>query len=91
MAEMEIPCPTGGECTYVTPKLPVASAMELLAMHKAIDHAQDSLVTPGVKSEKFPRPTVGLDEPTEKWEDFSSSWQQYKEEYRLSGKKLTRQ
>ena len=35
--------------------------------------------------------TVGLDEPIEKWEDFSSSWQQYKEEYCLSGKKLTRQ
>ena len=35
-----------------------------------------SAVAPGAKPEKFPRPTVGLDEPIEKWEDFSSSWQQ---------------
>ena len=46
--------------------------------------------SPG-KSQCVARPTVGLDEPIEKWEDFSSSWQQYKEEYCLSGKKLTRQ
>ena len=59
MAEVEIPCPTGGECTYMTPKLPIASAMELLAMHKAIDHGQDASVAPGAKPEKFPRPTVG--------------------------------
>ena len=39
----------------------------------------------------FPVPLRGFDEPIEKWEDFSSSWQQYKEEYCLSGKKLTRQ
>ena len=54
MAEVEIPCPTGGECTYVTPKLPIASAMELLAMHKEIDHGQDISVAPGAKPEKFP-------------------------------------
>ena len=58
-------------------------------MHKAIDHGQDASVAPGVKPEKFPSPKVGLDEPIEKWEDFSSSLQQYKEEYCLSGKKLT--
>ena len=69
----------------------VASAMELLAMHKAIDHGQDASVVTGAKPEKFPRPTVGLDEPIEKWEELSSSWQQYKEEYCLSGKELTRQ
>ena len=83
MAEVEIPCPTGGECTYVTPKLPIASAMELLAMHKAIDHGQDSSVAPCAKPETFPRPTLGLDEPIEKWKDFSSSWHQHKEEYCL--------
>ena len=44
-----------------------------------------------IKPEKFPRPTVGLGEPIKKWEVFSTSWQQYKEEYCLSGKKLTRQ
>ena len=61
MADVEIPCPAGGECTYVTPKLPVASAMELLTMHKAIAHGHEAAVAPGVKPEKFTRPTVGLD------------------------------
>ena len=65
--------------------LPAASAVELLAMHERIAHGSN------VKPEKFPRPNVGLDEPIEVWEDFTSSWQQYKEEYGLSGKKLTRQ
>ena len=91
MTEVEIPCPAGGECTYVTPKLPAASAVELLAMHERIAHGSNASAVVNVKPEKFPRPNVGLDEPIEKWEDFSSSWQQYKEEYCLSGKKLTRQ
>ena len=91
MADVEIPCPAGGDCTYVTPKLPIASAMEVLAMHKEIAHGQGASVAPSVKPEKFPQPMVGLDEPIEKWEDFNSSWQQYTEEYCLSGKKLTRQ
>ena len=75
----------------MTPKLPAASAIELLAIHERTDHGKDALATIRVKPEKFPCPTVGLNEPIEKWEDFSSSWQQYKEEYCLSGKKLTRQ
>ena len=91
MADVQILCPSGGYCSYVTPKLPVASSMELLAMHKEIDHGQDTSVALGVKPEMFPRPKVALDEPIEKWEDFSSSWQQYKEEYCLPGKNLKRQ
>ena len=76
----------------MTQKLPAASAMDLLAMHERAAHGQNSLVTPCVvKPEKFPQPTVRLNKPIEKWEDFRSSWQQYKEEYCLSGKKLTRQ
>ena len=55
------------------------------------DSGSNASAVVNVKPEKFPRPNVGLDEPIEKWEDFSSSWQQYKEEYCLSGKKLTRQ
>ena len=75
----------------MTPKLPAASAIELLTIHERTDHGQDASATVSVKPEKFPRPTVGLDELVEKWEDFNSSWQQYKEEYCLSGKKLTKQ
>ena len=63
MADIEIPYIAGGDCAYVTPKLPIASAMEVLAMHKEIDHGQGASVAPSVKPEKFPRPTVGLDEP----------------------------
>ena len=74
----------------MTPKLPAASAVELLAMHERIAHGSNASAILNVKPEKFPRPNVGLDEPIEKWEDFNLSWQQYKEEYGLSGKKLTR-
>ena len=38
MAEVDILFPAGGDCAYVTPKLPIASAMEVLAMHKEIAH-----------------------------------------------------
>ena len=59
--------------TYVTPKLPAASAVELLAMHERIAHGSNASAVVNVKPEKFPRPNVGLDEPIEKWEDFTSS------------------
>ena len=60
MAYVEIPCPAGGACTYVTPKQPIAFAMEVLAMHKEIAHGQGSSVAPGVKPEKFPCPVCSL-------------------------------
>ena len=59
-------------------------------MHERTAHSTGAPVTT-MKPEKFPRPTIGLDEPVEKWHDFCSSWNQYKEEYALEGKKLTRQ
>ena len=37
----------------------------------------------GKKPEMFPRPTVGVDETNEKWEDFQVSLAQYKDEYSL--------
>ena len=37
----------------------------------------------GKKPEMFPRPTVGVDDTSEKWEDFQVSWAQYKVEYSL--------
>ena len=60
-------------------------------MHERTAHATGAPVITTMKPEKFPRPTIGLDEPVEKWHDFCSSWKQYKEEYALEGKKLTRQ
>ena len=60
MADVEIPCPAGGYCTYKTPRLAIASAMEVLAMHKEIAHGQGSSVAPGVKPEKFPCPVCSL-------------------------------
>ena len=74
----------------MTPKLSAASAIDLLDMHERTAHVQDSSVTSSIKSEKFPRHTVLLDEPIEKWEEFRSSWQQYNKKYCLSGKKLTK-
>lgn len=35
--------------------------------------------------------SIGLDEPVERWEDFKSAWDQYKDEYSLMGQRLTRQ
>ena len=43
------------------------------------------------KPEKFPRPTIDLDSTAEAWQEFHTSWLQYKDEYALSGKACTRQ
>ena len=90
MPDISLTCPAGGACDYATPELPAATAMELLNMHERTAHTVAPVGVTG-KPEKFPRPTIGLDEPIEKWQDFTSSWDQYKEEYALEGKKLTRQ
>ena len=34
---------------------------------------------------------IGIDETSEKWDDFTASWKQYKLEYNLNGLRLTRQ
>ena len=66
MTDVEIPYPAGGGCEYMTPKLPFASAIELLAIHERTAHGQDASATVSVKPEKFPCPKVGLDERIEK-------------------------
>ena len=45
----------------------------------------------GKKPDKFPRLAVGVDETSEKWENFQTSWAQYKDEQSLQGLGLTRQ
>ena len=97
MAEVSLSCPAGGDCQYKTENVTVKEAIVLLQMHERTVHgtsANNQSVTgegSNRKPEKFPRPTIGLDEPVENLEDFKSSWEQYKDEYGLSGKYLTRQ
>ena len=97
MAEVSLSCPTGGSCDYKTEILPVDHAMALLQMHERTTHGtgassgRDSDAGRNSKPEKFPRPAIGLDEPVERWEDFKSAWEQYKDEYSLAGQRLTRQ
>ena len=80
MPDISLTCPAGDACDYATPELPATTAMELLTMHARIAHAVVAPVVATGKPEKFPRPTIGIDEPIERWQDFTSSWKQYKEE-----------
>ena len=97
MAEVSLSCPTGGSCDYMTEKLSVDHTLALLQMHERTTHGtgassgSDGDAGRNSKPEKFPRPAIGLDEPVERWEDFKSAWEQYKDEYSLSGQRLTRQ
>ena len=92
MAPVELACPAGGECAYITPPLEATDALELLKIHERTCH-KPSTAPPNSESkpEKFPRPIIGIDETSEKWDDFTASWRQYKLEYKLDGPRLTRQ
>ena len=97
MAEVSLSCPASDTCDYKTEKLPVNDAMALPQMHErttygtGVSSAHAGDAGRNSKPEKFPRPAIGLDEPVEKWEDFKSAWEQYKDEYSLAGQRLTRQ
>ena len=93
MAPRALPCPAGGGCLYKTPELEFAESLELLQMHERTAHGGGNVAVAGRdrKPEKFPRPTIGIDETSEKWDDFVTAWGQYKEEYSLQGSALTRQ
>ena len=58
MTDVEVPCPSR-ECEYVTPKLPAASAIELLAIHERTDHGKDALATVMLSQRNFPVPQWG--------------------------------
>ena len=92
MVPVALSCPAGGVCTYTTPEQEISDAIKLLEMHERTAHGASSTGAPGKdkKPEKFPRPTIGIDETTEKWEVFHISWEQYKLEYYLQGSALTR-
>ena len=95
MAEVSLNCPAGDTCGYKTEMLPVNDAMMLLRMHERTAHGSGNNGAGDAgghgKPEKFPRPSIGLDEAVERWEDFKSAWEQYKDEYSLTGQRLTRQ
>ena len=76
MAPVQLQCPVGGACDYQTQLLEYAQAEAVLDRHLKYSHqAAGGGGNSDRKPEKFPRPTVGLHEPIEKWEDFRSSWQ----------------
>ena len=71
MADVSLSCPAGGDCSYKTELVPVSEALVLLQMHERTAHGTRS------GAEKFPRPTIDLDELVERWEDFKSALDQY--------------
>ena len=84
------------ECTWESQDLNEGLAKDTLLMHLQAVHqvaaAQPQVGGTGVKKpEKFPRPLIDQDSTLESWNEFLSSWEQYKDEYQLSGTGLTRQ
>ena len=83
-------------CDWESQKLNEGLAKDTLVMHLQLVHqvepAQPQVGGAGVKKpEKFPRPSIDQDSTLETWSEFLSSWEQYKDEYQLSGTSLTRQ
>ena len=80
-------------------KSTVREKLDMMSFHVQAEHTPEpaqpapiaQAASGGKKPEKFPRPSVGVDETSEKWEDFQASWAQYKDEYSLQGQGLTRQ
>ena len=84
------------ECTWESQDVNEGLAEKTLLMHLQLVHqvppAQPQVGGTGLKKpEKFPRPLIDQDSTLESWNEFLSSWGQYKDEYELSGTTLTRQ
>ena len=91
---VQLACPAGAACGYVTEELEVQAAMALLTMHKEIAHPAAVAAAQqqnSCKPEKFPRPNINVDTTDEAWQDFYTAWLQYKDEYNLVGLAITRQ
>ena len=88
MAPVQLDCPAR-DCDFKTQLLEYAQAKELLDIHVKVDHR----IAGGDnrKPEKFPRPEISLDKSAEDWSEFKVTWDQYKEEYALTGPQLIRQ
>ena len=92
---MKLKC-VSEECAWESQDLTEGLAKKTLMMHLQLAHqvapAQPQAGGSGAKKpEKFPRPLIDQDSTLETWNEFVSSWEQYKEEYELSGTSLTRQ
>ena len=91
MSTVQLQCPVGGECDYKTQSLPYAQAEALLDRHLRFAHQASGGSNSDRKPERFPRPDLKLDSSFEEWSEFLVTWNQYKDEYQLSGTGLTRQ
>ena len=92
MAPIELQCPVGGDCDYKTQLLEYPQAEAVLDRHLKYSHQAAGGGGNGErKPEKFPRPELKLDSSFEEWSEFLTTWNQYKEEYKLDGSSLIRQ
>ena len=92
---MKLKCIAEG-CDWESQDLHEGLAKEMLDRHLQLAHqvtpVQPQVGGAGVKKpEKFPRPVIDQDSTLEVWNEFLSSWEQYKDEYQLTGSGLTRQ
>ena len=93
--KMKLQC-IAEECSWESQDLNEGLAEKMLDRHLQLAHqvapAEPQVGGTGVKKpEKFPRPIIDQDSTLETWNEFLSSWEQYKDEYQLSGTGLTRQ
>ena len=91
MSPVRLPCQVGGDCTFQTVELEYDQAKEQVDGHMKYAHAIAGGGEASKKPEKFPRPEIKLDSTAESWSEFLVTWEQYKEEYNLSGAGLIRQ
>ena len=84
------------ECNWESQDLNEGLAEKMFDRHLQLVHqvapTQPQVGGTGVKKpEKFPRAIIDQDSTLETWNEFLSSWDQYKSEYQLSGTGLTHQ
>ena len=92
MTMVSLSCPMGSACSYTTEKVGEPTALALLDKHERMAHPSVLHgTTNSKKPEKFPRPSIDLDSTSESWQEFFTAWQQYQDEYNLTGKASTRQ
>ena len=85
---VQLHCPSR-DCDYSTQQLEYNQAKDLLNIHVDVDHTTaPASGDKHRKPEQFPRPEIGLDKSAKDWSDFNATWDQYKEEYGLTGAQL---
>ena len=88
MAKIEIRC-TYTDCEYTTEKIPVESAMQLLAMHNTAEHDAAPPAPPipssAARKAKADRPSIDMGVTTERWVYFQKRWNTYNMSTGLAG------